>query len=440
MSFGRYTGILSARGEDGSRQTSVLASHTARRVRASVFALMAATAVAACSADVPKHLKPLPYSTINAMEKRGLTKEDPILIRIYKEEGELEVWKKAKADGKFRKFRSYDICKWSGNLGPKFFEGDRQAPEGFYTVTPALMNPNSSYHLSFNLGFPNAFDRSHGRTGSHLMVHGACSSAGCYAMEDDQIEEIYSLAREAFDAGQKGFQVHAFPFRMTAENLARHAGHEHLDFWRMLKYGNDHFEVTKKAPEIAVCDRRYVFNPDGTYNFDPQATCPNYAVPEVIRTAVAEKQAEDTVEEQVVLARLQKKNGVSPVFDVIQDPSTGQDVMVADAETPAIDPADADPLATATVAAPEQNRRGLLSRFRQPAAPESLAPATGPDAIEAPADAQGEGEAPVPAARPQVVEAETAEEAVSAALNGRVVSERWASPLPVLTWTGRAPR
>src|SRR5690606_33998645 len=96
-----------------------------------------------------------------------------------------------------------------------------QAPEGFYSVGPGQMNPKSAYFLSFNIGYPNAYDRSLGRTGKHLMVHGDCLSKGCYAMTDPQIAEVYAIAREALQAGQPSFQVQAFPFRMTAENMAR---------------------------------------------------------------------------------------------------------------------------------------------------------------------------------------------------------------------------
>ena len=83
-----------------------------------------------------------------------------------------------------RRFATYPICLWSGRLGPKLREGDRQAPEGFYTVSAEQLNPNSRWHRSFSLGFPNAFDQAHGRTGSFIMVHGGCPSIGCYAMTD----------------------------------------------------------------------------------------------------------------------------------------------------------------------------------------------------------------------------------------------------------------
>ncbi len=169
------------------------------------------------------------------------------------------------------------------------------------------MNPNSAYYLSFNLGFPNAFDRAYGRTGTDLMVHGDCSSQGCYAMTDAQILEIFALGREAFKGGQRSFQVQAFPFRMTPANLARHRNSPHLPFWRMLKEGNDHFEVTRRQPKVAVCDKRYVFNAvapvgDATPpNFDPRGACPAYEVPQGIAQAVQAKQRNDDLQfEQLV--------------------------------------------------------------------------------------------------------------------------------------------
>ena len=139
-------------------------------------------------------------------------------------------------------------------------EGDRQAPEGFYDVTAAAMNPNSSLFLSFNIGYPNAFDRAHGRTGSNLMVHGACSSQGCFAMTDEAISEVYAIAREAFAAGQRSFQFQSYPFRMTATNLAKHRGDDHLAFWSNLKEGSDIFEVSEQQPAWRVANRRYAFD------------------------------------------------------------------------------------------------------------------------------------------------------------------------------------
>jgi murein L,D-transpeptidase YafK len=272
--------------------------------------------LAGCSAqnttarsDPNRHLKPLSYSALQELRSKGFTREDPILVRLYKQESEFEVWKQAKSDGKYRLFKIYKICKWSGELGPKFEMGDRQAPEGFYTITPAQMNPKSSYYLSFNTGFPNAYDRAHGRTGEHLMVHGACSSAGCYSMTDASVAEIYALARDAFASGQTSFQLQAFPFRMTAENLARHRRSPHFAFWRMLKEGNDHFEVTKLEPTVAVCGKRYVFNAESG-EFSPTAPCPQLKVPAAVATAVTAKQQSDEAEFRRIAARLDDEEKV----------------------------------------------------------------------------------------------------------------------------------
>jgi len=135
------------------------------------------------------------------------------------------------ADGTFQLSKTYEMCTWSGTLGPKLKEGDGQSPEGFYFIKPSSLNPKSSYHLSFNLGFPNAYDRTHNRTGSFLMVHGDCVSIGCYAMTDDGIEEIYKDVEAAFAGGQVFIRVHIFPFAMTDENLAKQSENPNHGFW-----------------------------------------------------------------------------------------------------------------------------------------------------------------------------------------------------------------
>ncbi len=289
-----------------------------RRAGAMGIAGASALLVAGCNqfANIPKHLRPLSSSTQVLLENKGMEKDSPILLRIFKEDAELEVWKKQKQTGKYALLNTYDICKWSGELGPKFREGDRQAPEGFYTVTPAQMNPKSSYHLSFNLGFPNAYDKANGRTGSHLMVHGACSSRGCYSMDDDQIQEIYTLARLAFQGGQRSFQVQAYPFRMTPANIAKNRKSPHIDFWKMLKEGHDHFQVTGQPPKIDVCSKRYVFNavPQAGVKFSPTAECPELSVPDPIRLAVADRQRRDQTKTEEIIARLDaRENGRGPL-------------------------------------------------------------------------------------------------------------------------------
>jgi murein L,D-transpeptidase YafK len=177
-------------------------------------------------------------------------------IRIFKLENELELW--LAGDDGYRLFRRYPICAWSGELGPKLRQGDGQAPEGFYRVRRGQMNPASRYHLSFNLGYPNAYDRQHGRTGDYLMVHGNCVSIGCYAMGDAAIEEIYTLMGAAFDAGTRAVEVHAFPFRFDRPDLEqRLADPQWGEFWRELKTGFDAFEHNAQPPEIAVVHGHY---------------------------------------------------------------------------------------------------------------------------------------------------------------------------------------
>jgi murein L,D-transpeptidase YafK len=260
-------------------------------------AILAAVALAGCDTDsigtpTLRSLQPLSPQMITAIEQKQMSKESPILVRIFKEESELEVWKEDQS-GRMALLKTYPICRWSGDLGPKIREGDRQAPEGFYTITPSLMNPNSSYYLSINMGYPNAYDRSNNRTGAFLMIHGDCSSRGCYAMTDEQIAEIYALARESFFGGQSSFQIQAFPFRMTPQNMARHRNSPHLAFWKMLKTGYDHFEVTRQEPKVDVCDRRYVFNTESTGRYSSTATCPAMTTPDDVLAAVRSKQQRD---------------------------------------------------------------------------------------------------------------------------------------------------
>jgi murein L,D-transpeptidase YafK len=260
-----------------------------------LIAASLALALAACNdqyASSGRSMTPVPPKTVALMAEKGMSRSDPILVRLYKKESELEIWKKAQ-NGEYALLKTYPICRWSGQLGPKQREGDRQAPEGFYTVTPGLMNPNSAYYLSFDTGYPNAFDREHGRTGSQLMVHGTCSSRGCYAMTDDGIAEVYALAREAFAGGQKGFQLQAYPFRMTAENLTKFRKDPNMPFWANLKEGSDHFEVTKREPKVAVCGGRYAFDTVGG-GCAPDPT---------LAPAVAQKQAEDRAQVAALIAK-----------------------------------------------------------------------------------------------------------------------------------------
>jgi murein L,D-transpeptidase YafK len=230
-----------------------------------VLAVSSLLFVAACSTSThqtaytnARAVTPIPAATLAAMERIDSNRDAPILIRAYKKESEIEIWKLTHS-GRYALMKSYPVCRWSGKLGPKLREGDRQVPEGFYTVTASQMNPNSSQWLAFNVGYPNAMERSLGRDGGDIMVHGTCSSRGCFAMTNEQIEEIYAVMREAFQGGQKTIQFQSYPFRMTAENLVKFRNDENFEFWKNLKEGSDRFEVTKKEPAVGFCGSRYTF-------------------------------------------------------------------------------------------------------------------------------------------------------------------------------------
>lgn len=350
--------------------------------------LMGSALLAGCNTDDAslasnaKANRPVSPKLVAAMTAKDMELQSPILIRLFKQEAELEVWKQDRS-GKFALLKSYPICRWSGDLGPKMREGDRQAPEGFYSISPAQMNPRSSYYLSFNTGYPNEFDRSLGRTGSQLMVHGDCSSRGCYAMTDEQIAEIYAVGRESFFGGQRAFQLQAYPFRMTAANLAKHRNNPNMPFWKMIKEGNDHFEVTKQEPKVAFCERKYVFDPapppgsTRPLEFNASARCPAYAVPDNIASAVRDKQQRDNTE----IARLISKG--TPVARLNTGIDGGMNRVFAaklpGGQTGLSDPGESDIKATAFSSAP-----GTIPPTVNP--PRNSAPATAATSYEAEAD------------------------------------------------------
>lgn len=195
----------------------------------------------------------------NELARRDFRLGAPIFIRIFKLPGELEVW--MLKNGRYHKFKTYPICDYSGYPGPKIQEGDWQSPEGFYRVSPDQMNPRSSYHLSFNIGYPNEYDKSMNRTGSHIMVHGSCSSKGCFAMNDYRMEEIYTLAHAAMTHGQEAFDVHIFPFPLTEENLNKYRHSPWIMFWKNLKEGYDAFENNHQIPFIQAKKGKYIVDP-----------------------------------------------------------------------------------------------------------------------------------------------------------------------------------
>ncbi len=255
-------------------------------------------ALAACTSmglDTANRAPPKLSSKVAAsMSAKGMKPESPVLVRIFKQESELEVWKVDKI-GNYALFKTYPMCRWSGKLGPKTKSGDRQAPEGFYHVSAGMLNPNSQYYVSFNLGYPNRLESALGYTGEALMVHGACSSSGCYAMTDQQVGEIYAIVDRALKGGQNQFQVQAYPFRMTTRNMVAYKNDPNFTFWKTLKEGYDYFELTKRQPKVSVCGRRYVFNSEfaGGEPSDPLASCPqtiNQPEPAIAAKLDAEQQ------------------------------------------------------------------------------------------------------------------------------------------------------
>jgi murein L,D-transpeptidase YafK len=252
-----------------------------------------------------RSLSPIPQKTLAAMEALGSTESAPIIFRAYKKEAEFEVWKQ-KSDGTYALLKTYPMCRWSGQLGPKKREGDRQVPEGFYTITPGQMNPNSNYYLSFNVGYPNAYDKAWDRDGGNIMVHGICSSAGCFSMTDEQIAEIYAIAREAFNGGQRQIQFQSYPFRMTSENLAKFRLDPNIGFWKELKNGYDHFEVTKAEVPVTVCNRHYVFGAKAEGEYSARGACPRLIRDEATEQAVAEKAQKDETQVAALVAKGEK--------------------------------------------------------------------------------------------------------------------------------------
>lgn len=209
--------------------------------------------------EFPFNVAPVMKRLGSDLKQNDVYVGDPVFIRILKEEHVLELWMKAERANRYKLVKSYPICRWSGKLGPKYFEGDLQAPEGFYATNLKSLNPHSKYHLSFNINYPNEYDRMYGRTGSYLMVHGDCVSRGCYAMTDRGIEEIYILVEKALENGQSEIPVQVFPFRMTNEKMLQVSNSSNYPFWKNLKQGYDFFEKNGYPPRWRVNYGEYDF-------------------------------------------------------------------------------------------------------------------------------------------------------------------------------------
>jgi murein L,D-transpeptidase YafK len=179
-----------------------------------------------------------------------------MLVRAFKEEGELELWA---GDGKAPLVRvaTWPICAKSGALGPKRKQGDLQVPEGVYTIDK--LNPWSSFHLSLHVDYPNKADKAAGKKlgikdlGGEIMVHGNCVTIGCIPIQDDPIEELYLAINDA----KLHPTIHIFPGRLDdaglTKLLALDVDAETKRFWKdELAPIYRTFELSKRIPDVSV--------------------------------------------------------------------------------------------------------------------------------------------------------------------------------------------
>ena len=351
---------------------------------------------------------PITTATLNEMAKIDTTPSSPMLIRTYKKEAELEIWK-MKTDGQYALLKTYPICRWSGQLGPKAVEGDMQVPEGFYAITPGQMNPNSHYYLAFNVGYPNAYDRAYGHTGGSVMVHGVCSSAGCFSMTDKQVDDIYAIARDALRGGQREIQLQSYPFHMTPENMAKYRLDPNIAFWKELKNGADHFEVTKTEPSVLICGKHYIFGATASGEVSASAPCPALHKDEEVEALVADKEAKDDAKVAELAAKgvrpirtIYADGGQNPVFANYPDTSDPEALIGGPKEVALDEPTRAAP-AVVKVAASDAAKARAADTEAAKAPPSAALVET---ASASPEEPPGSAQAPVPP--PPIAEAANA--------------------------------
>jgi murein L,D-transpeptidase YafK len=371
-----------------------------RRGTAVGLAIAACAGIAGCDDSYldqgpGRSQQPISSATLAEMEKLDTPPSSPTLIRTYKKEAELEIWK-MKSNGEYALLKTYPMCRWSGQLGPKKREGDMQVPEGFYPIAPGQMNPNSHYYLAFNVGYPNAYDRAYGRTGGNVMVHGVCSSAGCFSMTDEQVADIYAIARDSFRGGQREIQLQSYPFHMTAENMAKFRLDPNIEFWKDLKKGSDYFEVTKTEPPVLVCGKRYVFGATASGDVSASEPCPALTRDESVEALVAEKAEKDDAEVAELAASGVKPirlvyadGGQNPVFAGYKDESDPEALATPPQEIVLNDRAKPAPTVVRVAVADAEKKRAVSVA---PAPVEAAAAQTAPvtvAAIPAPASQSG---------------------------------------------------
>lgn len=210
------------------------------------------------AAAAAARVKPLLEAELESM---GLKLGDPVFLRVIKEEQVIEVWMQAERGLDYVHYKTYLLCRPAGPAGPRVSGRDLQLPEGFYGVTLHSLRPWHRHYLAFEMGYPNAADRQQHRPGRAVLVQGDCVGAGSLALNNPNMEELYTLVAAALAAGQGSVFVHLFPFRLTDSRMNQELANQSpwIDFWGNLKEGYDYFEIVRQPPSPSVKAGRYGF-------------------------------------------------------------------------------------------------------------------------------------------------------------------------------------
>lgn len=322
-------------------------------------------------------------------EEHGLRyPAEELFIRVFKHERELELWARNGGEGAFTLIREYRVCALPGQLGPKRKMGDVQVPEGFYFIDQ--FNPRSEYHLSLRVNYPNIADRMRRddlSLGGDIFIHGGCATVGCVPIEDANMEEVYWLAVQATDAGQRLIPVHIFPARLHTANLrwlrdAFDPEPELMAFWERLSEGYEYFEQTQRVPWITVAENGEYAVPER-----PALAADSAGAPPVGALAADSLAADSTGTD--TLAESGEEASSPPDTPRPATPDTARPVMPDTARPAAPDTVRPVMPDTARSAAPDTARpatpdtaRSATPDTARPATPDTVPPAT-PDTVPA---------------------------------------------------------
>ncbi len=223
-----------------------------------IFVPLIAEAHAASKSWHPESVAAREIELANEFKERGLKLGSPIFLRVYKQTSEMELW--VQRGPRYVHFKTYGICRWSGGLGPKFYEGDRQSPEGLYRITTSDLIVNPRWDRAMNINYPNNFDNLNGRGGSGILIHGGCGSIGCFAIQNENVEDVYGAVRAALRGGQVYVPVLALPFRFSALAPEKDDTLRMNEFWADLRRADLLFERDRLPPVAWICDGRYYFS------------------------------------------------------------------------------------------------------------------------------------------------------------------------------------